>query len=284
MTESNAVVRSVTLDAASKIAFDVKAIANGSLAEHCFAKGEVEMVPGLYSAATAMNVADQRHQVVAQNLAHLNMPGYRRSVAHQQNFESSMDKASQGKFQFDLLGTSLVSSEVDFTPGRYEQTGRKLDVALHGDGFFTIDADGQELYTRNGAFQTDQDGRLITSDGYPLVGENGQLVIPPGASPAQLSISKDGTAAIGEQVIGKLRIVNFTNPKQLEQRGVTLFAAPDGVDPEASDAVVEQGAREHSNVTPVLEMVELIAINRSHDAAQKAMNALNEVIKKRIET
>lgn len=241
------------------------------------------MVPGLYSAATAMKVADQRHQIVAQNLAHLNMPGYRRSVAHQQTFESSMDEASQGKFQFNLLGTSMVNAEVDFTPGSYEQTGRQLDMAIHGDGFFTIEADGQELYTRNGTFHADQDGRLITSDGYPVIGENGPLVLPPGASPAMLSVGKDGTAQVGDQLVGKLKIVNFTNPKQLEQRGVTLFAAPNGIPPEASDAFVEQGVREHSNVAPVLEMVELIAINRSHDAAQKAMNAISEAVKKRIE-
>lgn len=242
------------------------------------------MVPGLYSAASAMSVADQRHQVVAQNLAHINMPGYRRSIAHQQTFESSLDEASQGKFQFDLLGTSFVNAEVDFTAGGYEQTGRKLDLALHGDGFFTIEAEGQQLYTRNGAFQTDSDGRLITSEGYPVVGENGDIIIPPNASPAMLSVTKDGTAQIGDQVIGRLRIVNFANPRQLQQRGITLFSAPNGVQPEASDAVVEQGTRERSNVTPVLEMVELIAINRSHDAAQKALMTISDAVRKRIET
>lgn len=241
------------------------------------------MVPGLYSAATAMSVADQRHQVVAQNLAHVNMPGYRRSVAHQQTFESSMDQASQEKFTFDLLGTQMVKTQVDFTAGRYEQTDRKLDMALHGDGFFTIEAGGQQLYTRNGTFHTDQDGRMVTSDGYPVVGENGEIVIPPGFSSSMLSVAGDGTARVGDQVIGKLKIAAFNNPQQLKQIGATVFAAPEGVQPEISEAVVEQGVREHSNVTPVMEMVELIAINRSHDAAQRAMNAIGEAMKKRIE-
>lgn len=261
-----------------------RAVIKNSWADANSAKGKLGMLPGLYSAATAMNVADQRHQVVAQNLAHLNMPGFRRSVAHQQTFEASMDEASQGKFQFNLLGTNLVNAEVDFTPGAFEHTGRTLDVAVHGEGFFTIDVDGQEMYTRNGAFQADQDGRIITSDGYPVVGENGQLVIPQGASPATLTFAKDGTARSGEDIIGQLKIVNFTNPQQLEKSGVTLFEAPDGVQPEASEAFVQQGVRERSNVVPVSEMVELISINRSQDAAQKAMSAINDAVKKRIET
>ncbi len=241
------------------------------------------MIPGLYSAASAMRVADQRHQIVAQNLAHVNMPGYRRSVASQETFEKSLQGAEEDNFQFNLLGTGIVSTEIDFAAGRYEQTGRKLDLALHGDGFFTIDAEGQQLYTRNGTFHADREGRLITADGYPVVSEDGQIVIPPNASPAMVTVGKDGSVQVGEQVLGRLRIVNFEDPQQLVQSGVTLFAAPDGVQPQESDAFIEQGVREHSNVAPVQEMVELIAINRSTDAAQKAMSAISEVIKKHIE-
>lgn len=241
------------------------------------------MIPGLYSAASAMDASDQRHQVVAQNLAHLNMPGYRRTTMHQQTFESSMDAAQRNKFVFDSLGTNMMKTGVDFTPGRYENTERKLDFALHGEGFFVVNAEGQEMYTRNGTFHTDQDGRMVTSDGYPVAGENGELFLPPGTSPAMLTVTSDGTASVGDQVIGKLKVVNFANPQQLEQRGVTLFVAPNGVQPEDSEAIIQQGEREHSNVEPVMEMIELIAINRSHDAAQRAMNTINESIKKRIE-
>lgn len=241
------------------------------------------MIPGLYSAATAMDASDQRHQVVAQNLAHLNMPGYRRLTSHQQTFESTMDAAKRNQFAFDSLGTNVMKMGVDFSAGRYEQTDRKLDFAIHGEGFFAINADGQEMYTRNGTFHTDQDGRLVTSDGYPVAGENGEIIIPAGTSPAMLSVGKDGTARVGEQVVGKLKLVNFADPQQLKQRGVTLFVAPNGVQPQASEAMVQQGEREHSNVEPVTEMIELIAINRSHDAAQRAMTAISEAIRKRIE-
>lgn len=241
------------------------------------------MVPGLYSAATAMNVADQRHQVVAQNLAHINMPGYRRSVTRQQTFEASMDAASQQQFVFDSLGTNLMQTGVDFSPGNYARTDRKLDFALHGEGFFTIDAEGQEMYTRNGTFHSDQDGRLITSDGYPVVGETGEIIIPPGMSPAMVTVGRDGSVQAGDQILGKLKIVNFANPQQLQQRGVTLFIAPPGVQPQESTAMVFQGEREQSNVTAVTEMIELIAINRSHDAAQRAMDVINESIQQRID-
>lgn len=236
------------------------------------------MIPGIYSAATAMQQAAQRHELISQNLSHLNMPGYRRVSLPQQTFESTFSEAQQGNFAFDSLGTASRGPAVDFTPGFFEHTDQPLDFAIQGDGFFTVDANDQELYTRNGAFHVNSDGRLVTADGYPVKADSGNLTLPPNSTINDLDVTEDGTATVNGVSIGKLKIVRFDNAKALQQKGVTLFSAPGGVTPQDTDAVVLQGAREHSNVHPVRELVDLIAASRAHESAQKAMNTLSAAI------
>lgn len=236
------------------------------------------MIPGIYSAATAMQQASQRHELISQNLSHVNMPGYRRVSLPQQTFESTFSEAKQTDFAFNSLGTASRGPAVDFTQGFFETTDQPLDFAIQGDGFFSVETNGQTLYTRNGAFHVNSEGRMVTADGYPVKADSGNLTLPPNSSVSDLKVSENGTATVNGVSIGRLKIVRFDNPQALQTKGVTLYSAPEGVRPQQTDSAVLQGTREHSNVHPVRELVDLIAASRAHESAQKAMNSLSSAI------
>lgn len=236
------------------------------------------MIPGIYSAATAMERAAQRHELVSQNLSQINMPGYRRVSLAQQTFESSLSDAQRQNFRFDSLGTTSKGPTVDFTQGFFEQTHQPLDLAIQGDGFFAIEGPSELLYTRNGTFHLNNEGLVVTADGYPVKSDGGSLTMPPDASLSDLKVAADGAATVNGVQIGKFKIVRFDDPHALQPKGITLFAAPPNMPAKDTDADILQGTREHSNVHPVRELVDLIAASRAHEAAQKAMNSLTSAI------
>jgi flagellar basal body rod protein FlgG len=166
----------------------------------------------------------------------------------------------------------------DFTPGPTAQTGRSLDVALGGEGFFEVSGPEGPLYTRNGAFFLNAQRQLTNSDGMLIQGEGGPLAIPEDASAEAIHIAQDGTVSVNNAAVGKLKITNFANPAQLERKGNTLFAAPPGVVGTPANVMVMQGAREMSNVSAVGEMVRMIWASRHYEAAQRALRTLDQAI------
>ncbi len=243
------------------------------------------MLTGLYSAASAMDTAAQRHDVIANNLAHAQHPGYRRRVPVDGTFESKLlgDAADpEAEPPLSTLGTSSAGNIVDFTPGPFIQTGRSLDFAIQGDGFFVVEGPNGPLYTRNGVFTLDAEGQLVTADGLAVSGGSGPIQLPPETSLEQLRITRDGKLVEGTQELGEIRIVSFENPELLQAAGVSLFQAPDDVFPVDSEAFVVQGTREGSNVSPVLEMVRMIDGMRQYEAAANALKAITEAVQQNV--
>lgn len=241
------------------------------------------MLNGLYSAATAMDAATREHEIIAQNLAHAQMPGYRRQSVRHGSFESHFDSELHDAVYRQSFGASAQQIVSDFAPGAMEHTGRSLDVALQGDGFFVIETAQGQLYTRNGAFTLDDSGRLVTADGQPVVGVNGPITAPSEITASQIEIALDGTVRAGDIPLGQLKVVRFEQPQKLQRVGVTVFAAPEGVEPQESTARVQQGSREKSNVSPVQELVLMIAAQRRHEAAQRSMSQINEAVQRHID-
>jgi len=240
------------------------------------------MLMGLYSAGTAMNAAARRHEVISQNLAHAQMPGYRRQTVLHGTRESLFHDELQQALQFESQGVTSGRISTDFSIGTMEHTEHPLDMAIQGNGFFVVEGPNGPLYTRNGAFQLDREGRLVTADQLPVQGTSGELVLPPNATLSSLRVGLDGTIFAGATEVGKLQIVNFSDPQQLQQAGITLYAAPDEMPPTEVEATVMQNMRELSNVSPIQELVELIAAQRQHEAAQRSMMAMSESIGKNI--
>jgi len=239
------------------------------------------MIPGLYSAATAMDASNRRQEVVSENLANLQIPGYRRRVMGQSSFDTVL-QPMQNSYTSSLLGTTPEKVTYDFTQGHIDETKLKLDVALNGEGFFTVQGPGGPLYTRSGAFHLDTQGTLVNVDGMPVQGTSGPIQIAGDSSTSQIEIAKDGSVYSGDQRIGQLAIVQFADNSVLSSAGASLFSAsPDAVIT-GSSAEVLQGRLELSNTSSVTELINLIAVSRQRDAAQKALMTLSESIQKRI--
>lgn len=236
------------------------------------------MLSGMYSAATALDAAATQHEVISRNLAFAHLPGYRRSVAVFPSFEAVLQQAAeQGATVQEVWGVAPPEVMTDFTPGAVQHTGRKLDFAIHGDGFFVVDGPDGPLYTRDGVFQLNADGELVTADGLLVQGEAGPIIFPPNAFIADLTVARDGTMSVGEIPIGQLRLVNFNNPAGLQFAGGSLFDGG-GLSPQPAEATVQHEARELSNVSAVEELVRMITGMRHYEAAQRALTSIDDAV------
>lgn len=233
------------------------------------------MLSGVYSAAAALRTAEFQQDVIATNLAHMNVPGFRRSVVSIATFAEQL--AAQ-EAQEPGHGNTIESLDTDFTEGPMVQTGRKLDVAIGGDGFFVVQGKSGPLYTRSGTLQVGEGGNLVGTHGMPVLGDGGPLSIPSDISPSQINIATDGTITAGETQVGKLQLVRFENNARLKPVGTTLFSAEDATVQVDAEVSVIQGVREQSNVQPVDELVSMILASRYHEAAQRTLKSIDQTI------
>src|SRR5262249_32675163 len=163
-----------------------------------------------------------------------NVPGYRRIGLNFESFERSFDQVTAKAVT--PLGTRSVGSYTDFRPGLSIYTGNPLDVAIDGDGFFTVRGPEGPLYTRNGTFVGDQDGQLLTRSGHPVLGTNGPITLPPNALDVRFGV--DGTVSADGAVVDQLRLVTFPDQSRLMRAGATSFTAPDDVQPQNSTSTI----------------------------------------------
>lgn len=236
------------------------------------------MLVGLYSAATGLMAAERNHEVTAENLAHVSVPGYRAQIPSSQTFELAM-AGQMPTPSPEGHGTAVTIIQSDFSPGPLQQTGRSLDLALGGDGFFEVMTPEGPRYTRNGVFFASPDGELINTEGWPVSSTSGKLTLPPNVSPEQVTVASDGQIRAQGQAVGQIKVVKFPDNAKLYRAGTTLFAPPQGVRPEETEAVpIIQGAREMSNVSAVSELVRMIVGTRHYEASQKVLKTLDEAI------
>jgi flagellar basal-body rod protein FlgF len=162
---------------------------------------------------------------------------------------------------------------VDMAPGAIVQTGNPLDVALEGEGFFVVETPAGERWTRSGAFQINSSGMLVDIAGNPVMGEGGPITFDP--TETDISIAADGTVMTQNGSKGRLRIVEFDDPRVLTREGNNLFS---GGDPLANaDTRAAQGAIERSNVSGVTQMAEMIRVNRSYQSLASMMQRQDEL-------
>ncbi len=234
------------------------------------------MLSGIYSAASGLLVAETNLEIVANNLAHLGVPGFRKGMLSVETFENALSETGSAPQGHGSVVTDVVW---DFSPGPVEQTGRKLDVAIDGDGFFVVQSDDGPLYTRNGVFQVAADGQLSTSDGRAVMGNNGPIRTPNGTLQNQVNIATDGGVSVDGVMIGRLKLVRFEDNAILTRVGTTFFSAPSDAVVQEDGVRVRSGAREQSNVTAVDELVQMIVSMRYHEAAQRALKAIDSALR-----
>lgn len=233
--------------------------------------------------------------VVANNIANINTSGFKANGAV---FEEFIGKnARQGNLSQRDSRVSFVRDRAtwtDMTQGVMERTGNPLDVAIAGKGFLAIQTPNGERFTRNGALQVNNQGQLVTSEGFQVMGDAGPIVMQP--KDRDITISKDGTISVRdgdnaatESQRGKLRLATFENPGLMRKDGASAFAAPDGAQPvpDATSTFV-QGSVEKSNVRSVVEMTRMIDVTRNYtqvatmlsqqaDLSRTAIEKLSEV-------
>lgn len=211
--------------------------------------------------------------VVANNIANLNTTGFKADGSLFEEYLSPIARDNElAPADSPLSFVTDRATWHNLSQGPLQQTGNPLDVAIDGKGFFVVQTANGPRYSRNGAFQIDANGNLVTSDGEAVMGESGPIQFQPNDN--HISIEPDGTIRVREganattdSIRGKLQVVTFANPGQLQKSGDTSFSAPTGVQPQTDDnARVTQGAIEKSNVQPVVEMTRMIEISRAYTA------------------
>ena len=228
--------------------------------------------------------------VVANNIANVNTTGYRSDKAVFEEYLKS--PAHIDDFTGADQRLSFVQDRAtihDFGQGPVERTGNPLDVALNGNAFFVVQVNGAERYTRNGAFQINTQGQLVTNDGHQVIGTNGPIIFQQGDQ--DISIARDGTITVREgnntaidSRRGRLRLVSFEQPGVLQKQGANLFAAPNGaVAQAATNAAAHQGSIEKSNVSGVGEMAKMIEVMRAYTGISSVIQQLNDMRKMSIE-
>ncbi|MFB2549667.1 flagellar basal-body rod protein FlgG [Ensifer soli] len=247
-------------------------------------------------AATGMNAQQLNLEVIANNIANINTTGYKRARAEfsdllyqTERAQGVPNRANQAIVpEGAQVGLGVQTSAVRnlHIQGGLVSTGNDLDVALMGRGWFQIETpDGETLYTRAGAFNTNADGQLVTIDGYTVVPG---ITVP--ADTSQITITTSGQVLAltanntVPQEIGQLTIANFVNEAGLEPQGDNLFKQTPasgqpivGVPGDPGYATVKQKYLEASNVDPVKEITDLISAQRAYEMNSKIIQAADEM-------
>ena len=233
-------------------------------------------------------VLERQMDVVANNVANVNTPGYKadkslfqeflKSGAHEDNFVGQDRRVSY------VLDSGTFK---DFSQGPTEQTKNPLDVAVDGGGFLVVQTPAGERYTRDGGLQVNNQGQLVTAAGNPVLGNSGPIVFQP--TDHDVSIAADGNITVLEginridAVRGKLRLVSFADAQKLLKEGNNLYAAGTAAAQPDTASKVRQGFVEKSNVNSVVEMSRMIEVTRTYTQISNLLQQQSDLHKSAIE-
>ena len=242
------------------------------------------MEDAIAATASSIEALSQQYRIIAHNLANSTTAGYKRLRS---SFAESLDAQIAAAGRLPLPTSEITeTTSIDFSQGAIKQTGRTLDLAIEGEGFFVVeDAEvpGGLLYTRNGAFSSNSDRMLVDFAGRTVQGRAGPVVLPAGAGLSQIHVATDGQVSAAGQVIGRLKLVRFEDTSVLEPVGGSCFRPEEGTDPLEAQAAVRQGYQEASNVSAVKELVDLIRVTRLYEANVNSIRIQDERMKDLLE-
>lgn len=233
------------------------------------------------AAASGLRSRMQSLDLLANNLANSATSGFKRDQEFYSLFSSADSEAADG--QPDSTMPVIERQWTDFSPGTIQVTGNPLDIALSGNGFLAVNGPSGQLYTRNGSLQVLASGDLATSDGYPLRTTTGATIKT--ALGKSIEITTDGTVQQGGQPIGQLQVVSFKSTASLQKMNNACFQNSDPKNPAVpvTDAEVQQGKLEGSNVPVAEGAMRLVAVMRQFEMLQKAIGISGEMDTKTIQ-
>ena len=256
------------------------------------------MIRSLWIAKTGLDAQQTQMDTIANNLANVSTSGFKRSRAVFEDllYQNLRQPGAQTSQQTQLpsglqvgTGVRTVATERIFTQGNLQQTSNDKDLAIQGSGFFQVlMPDGTTAYTRDGSFQVDNQGQMVTSSGFVI---QPAITIP--ANAQSISIGRDGTVSVTQPgstnatQVGQLQLATFINPAGLESRGENLYVEttasgnPSTNTPGTNGAgMVTQGYVETSNVNVAEELVNMIQTQRAYEINSKAITTSDQMLQK----
>ena len=226
------------------------------------------MDSGFYAACTGLLAKTDALEVAANNLANVSTNGYKAQTEFYRALTASLNDRrlsplNEAVNDYGVLGGATV----DLKKGEFQRTGNELDLALQGEGFFAVKTPAGIRYTRNGSFHTDINGRLMTSTGDVVMGDQGPIDLPGGA----IAISSDGIISQQGAPVAQFKLVTFKPGIALAPEGNSLYQAPKGSELPADDPQVSQGMLESSNMNAVSGAVNLVTLQRHAQLLQQAL-------------
>ncbi len=228
------------------------------------------MSHGIYSAVSGALAQEVSLESVANNVANSRTIGFR---GDRVRFEETLRQASATPAPTDPIRYVRPQVSTDLRVGSTTTTGNPLDLAIAGDGYFVVEAPGGERLTRAGQFRLDPNGVLTTSEGYPVMGTNGEIRLATGSAP---QITANGRVTAGGAEIDRLRIVTAPNQAISKESGIMLVAPRSAITDVENPALLV-GSLESSNASPISSMTELIATQRTFDAFQRVIQGFREL-------
>ena len=249
------------------------------------------MVKGLYTAYTGMRNEQRRMDILTNNLANSDTTGFKKEGVTSQSFDSLLayrikDSTTPGPDAHRLgnmnMGVKIGEVYTNYTQGPMKVTDNTFDVALAGEGFFTIDftnkaGESFTLYTRDGNFNMTKEGYLVTQDGDFVVGTNGQH-IRLSTTAGETKIDRGGRIYQDGTLRAQMQITDFENYDYLEKFGENYFQPVDGARFQDAEAKVYQGYLETANMSVVTEMVNMINISRAYETNQKVIQTYDSTL------
>ena len=255
------------------------------------------MVRGLYTAWTGMINEQKRLDVISNNMANADTTGYKKQGVTSQSFDDELAVRIHDNNQYNMSrkrignmkpGVKIGETYHDFSQGSLRETGNTYDLALSGDGFFTIQTTNKQgvtstKYTRDGSFTVTTEGYLVTKDGDYVLDTNGRRIQIPGAQTASsVAFDANGNVIVNGQQVATLGIASFANPQALLLYGENMYEATEAAGLQASTATVNQGFLEMSNTNVIEEMVDMITITRAYEAGQKMIQTVDGSLDKAV--
>ncbi len=247
------------------------------------------MFRGLYTAYTGMTTQQSKMDAISNNLANADTTGFKKDQMVQNSFKELLTyKIHDPELpQTETIGQMSLGVKVsqvytDFSQGSMKQTDSQLDAAIQGTGFFKVgivDEEGNMTtsYTRDGSFNLNQDGTLVTNDGlFVLTEANSTINLGSG----DFRINSDGSIYQSETLLGKLQIVDFEDLTTLRKQGSNLFQTTEDSVEKAFEGTIEQGFLESSNTNSITEMIDMISTSRTYEANQKIIQTYDATMDK----
>ncbi|NLX63992.1 MAG: flagellar hook-basal body protein [Clostridiaceae bacterium] len=251
------------------------------------------MIRGLYTSGYSMLTLNRKMDVISNNMANVNTNGFKKDhvvfeefsdVLARRFFDGSDNSPRPVRIGNMTLYNDIAEVHTDFTQGTLENTGISTDVAIDGDdgAFFCIAVpQGNqflEYYTRDGGFKIDADGRLVTRDGYQVMGQNGPVIL----EGSEFTITNRGEIIQNGETVDFLRIRKFENPESLRKYGFNLLTATAESQDGEFEGIIRQGFVERSNVDAIKEMVDMITVLRAYESNQKLIQYQDSTLEKAV--